>query len=54
MQQLGLSADVPVMAILFGEASTQQLDQVTQATSGKVFDGKKDLTRAFREAKGYN
>jgi Ca-activated chloride channel family protein len=54
VQQLQLGADVPVMAILFGEASTDQLDQITRATSGKVFDGKKDLTRAFREAKGYN
>lgn len=54
VQQMGLGVDVPVMAILFGEASTEQLDQLTRATSGKVFDGTKDLTRAFREAKGYN
>lgn len=54
LQQLSLGVDVPVFAILFGEASSNQLDQITQATSGRVFDGKKDLTRAFREAKGYN
>ena len=54
LQQAALGKDVPIYAIVFGEASTDQLNALTQATSGKVFDGKKDLTRAFREAKGYN
>lgn len=54
VRQLNTGVDVPVMAILFGEASTEQLDQITHTTAGKLFDGKKDLTRAFREAKGYN
>lgn len=54
IQQLSLGCDIPVYAILFGEASTDQLDQITKQTSGKVFDGKQDLTRAFRESKGYN
>lgn len=54
LQQPGSRRDIPVYAILFGDASTDQLNDLTKATSGKVFDGKGDLTRAFREAKGYN
>jgi Ca-activated chloride channel homolog len=51
---LSQKLDVPVFAIQFGEASTKQLDDLTKATSGKVFDGRSDLSAAFREAKGYN
>ena len=46
--------DIPVFAIRFGEASSEQLDELTQATSGRVFEGRGDLNAAFREAKGYN
>jgi Ca-activated chloride channel family protein len=46
--------DIPVFAIRFGEASVGQLDALTEATSGKTFEGRSDLSAAFREAKGYN
>jgi Ca-activated chloride channel family protein len=46
--------DVPVYSILFGEASTDQLTQIADATSGRIFDGRTDLVTAFRTAKGYN
>ncbi len=49
-----LGADVPVFGIRFGEASENQLNEVAKATSGRVFDPKGDLTKAFREVKGYN
>jgi Ca-activated chloride channel homolog len=49
-----IGADVPVFGILFGEASENQLNGIAQATSGRVFDPKGDLTKAFREVKGYN
>lgn len=45
---------VPVFAIRFGDADPSQLQQITDVTAGKMFDGTQDLARAFREAKGYN
>jgi len=44
----------PVYSITFGDADTKQLNQLAQETGGKVFDGVKDLTNAFREVRGYN
>ncbi|HLZ86910.1 MAG TPA: VWA domain-containing protein [Puia sp.] len=46
--------DIPVFAITFGDASDDQLKQITGLTRGYLFDGKKDLVTAFRKAKGYN
>ena len=54
MQQLGLNGQVPIFAIMFGEADEAQLKEITDATDGRVFDGRKDLVQAFREARGYN
>ncbi len=45
---------VPVYSIMFGGANPAQLNPLAAFTSGKVFDAKKDLIKAFREAKGYN
>jgi Ca-activated chloride channel family protein len=53
-RELRLNADIPVFAILFGEASETQLREITQYSSGRIFDGRKDLVQAFRDAKGYN
>jgi Ca-activated chloride channel family protein len=50
---IGLT-NVPVFAIQFGDASKSQLEQIAGLTSGRIFDGKKDLASAFRDAKGYN
>ncbi len=44
----------PVYSITFGSANTTQLNQLAEKTGGKVFDGVKDLTNAFREVRGYN
>jgi Ca-activated chloride channel family protein len=46
--------DVPIFAILFGDADESQLEQITTYTSGRIFDGQADLVAAFRQAKGYN
>jgi Ca-activated chloride channel homolog len=54
VQTLQMNLDVPVFAILFGDASEEQLQGLTASTSGRVFDGRKDLVQAFREARGYN
>lgn len=45
---------VPIFGITFGDADRGQLDALTAATGGRVFDGGKDLTGAFRSARGYN
>ncbi len=49
-----LARPIPVYAIKFGEASDGQLNQLAASTSGRVFDARTDLARAFREARGYN
>lgn len=49
-----LELDVPVFAITFGDADTSQLVEITDLTSGRVYDGTKDLIKAFRNAKGNN
>ena len=46
--------DVPVFAITFGDAATDQLDPIVEMSFGRLFDGKSDLVAAFRKAKGYN
>jgi Ca-activated chloride channel family protein len=48
------SEAIPIYAILFGNSSTDQLTEITEATSGRIFDGRTDLIDAFRQAKGYN
>lgn len=53
MQTAGAEG-VPIYSIMFGKALSSQLDALAKATSGRVFDGKKDLISAFRQAKGYN
>lgn len=45
---------VPVYSITFGQASESQLRQIANLTNGKVFDGKLDLVKAFKEVRGYN
>jgi len=45
---------VPVYSIMFGDADPTQLNNMALFSSGKVFDGKNDLIKAFRQAKGYN
>lgn len=46
--------DLPVFAIMFGDASESQLKPIAELTRGRLFDGKKDLVDAFKKAKGYN
>jgi Ca-activated chloride channel family protein len=46
--------DVPVFSVMFGEANQAQLKGLAELTRARVFDGKTDLVRAFKNAKGYN
>jgi Ca-activated chloride channel family protein len=44
---------VKTFAIRFGEADQAQLEQVTKATGGAVFNAGGSLTEAFKEIRGY-
>ncbi len=46
--------NVPVFGITFGDAKSDQLQELANLTGGQVFDGTKDLLTAFRKAKGNN
>ena len=48
------SAKIPVYSIAFGDASEYQLDQMSDLTNGKTFNGKTGLLQAFKEVRGYN
>ncbi|SLM32658.1 von Willebrand factor type A [Desulfamplus magnetovallimortis] len=55
LSQLGVNIrDIPVFTILFGEAEVAQMESLAKTMSGRMFDGRKDVVLAFREAKGYN
>ena len=45
---------VPVYSITFGDAKESQLERIAELTNSKVFDGKKDLLKAFKEVRSYN
>lgn len=49
-----MGMDVPVFSITFGKASSGQLSEIGELTRARVFDGRHDLVKAFRKAKGYN
>lgn len=49
-----LEMDIPVFSIAFGNADLKQLHRIAERTRARVFNGKKDLIKAFRQAKGYN
>ncbi|MBK8022985.1 MAG: VWA domain-containing protein [Chloroflexi bacterium] len=46
--------EIPVFAIMFGNANSSELQPIVNQTYGRIFDGRSDLVTAFREAKGYN
>jgi len=46
--------EIPVYSIMFGDANVSQLETIASLTKGKVFDGKTDLLKAFKEVRGYN
>ena len=49
-----MGREVPVFSIMFGDADETQLEQLAQYTNARVFDGRENLTDAFRKVKGYN
>lgn len=53
-QSLRYGRDVPVHAIAFGAADENQLEELSDATIGRLFRANDDLAGALRSAKGYN
>lgn len=49
----GEAARIPAFAIMFGDSSNEDLAKITETTGGRVFDGRNDLTGAFRIIRGY-
>ncbi|MBR1884324.1 MAG: VWA domain-containing protein [Clostridia bacterium] len=49
-----INKDIPVYSILFGDASERDMQKIANLTGGKVFDGKKNLSYAFKQVRGYN
>jgi len=46
---------VPIFGVTFGDkVERSQLDALATLTGGRVFDGTKSLTQAFRAVRGYN
>lgn len=49
-----LGKDIPIYSIMFGSAYEEELKEIANLTNAKVFDGKSDLLKAFKEVRGYN
>ena len=45
---------VPIYSIMFGSAKETQLKDIATLTNAKVFDGRSNLIRAFKEVRSYN
>jgi Ca-activated chloride channel family protein len=50
----GLGRDIPVFAVMFGSASRDQLEPITELARGRLFDGRQDLAETFRTVRGYH
>ena len=48
------SKTVPIYSITFGSSSERQLNEISDLTNGKIFDGKQGLKKAFKEVRSYN
>ncbi len=51
---ISLGRNVPIYSIMFGEAYEDELEDIAEYTNAKVFNGKTDLLKAFKEVRGYN
>ncbi len=47
-------SNVPIYSIMFGSARRKQLEDIAELSNAKVFDGKTNLTEAFKEVRSYN
>lgn len=49
-----IGRDIPIYSVLFGQAKERDMKALADGMAGRMFDGRKDMAKAFREAKGYN
>ena len=49
-----IQKEIPIYSIMFGSADEYELEAIAELTHAKVFDGKTDLIKAFKEVRGYN
>ena len=49
-----IKKDIPIYSIMFGDASSYQLDEIARLSNAKVFDGRTNLLEAFKQVRGYN
>lgn len=49
-----LGKEIPIYSIMFGNAYENELENIAELTNAKVFNGKTDLLKAFKEVRGYN
>jgi Ca-activated chloride channel family protein len=54
LQTTPWASDIPIHSIAFGEADTEQLQALSQASVGRLFTAGSDIAKALRAAKGYN
>lgn len=51
---LSFGRDIPIHSIAFGKADEMQLQELSEASIGRLFKAKGNLAGALRKAKGYN
>lgn len=49
-----IKKEIPIYSIMFGNANKRELQDIADLTNAKVFNGKTDLVKAFKEVRGYN
>lgn len=49
-----INKNIPIYSITFGDAYIEDLIDIADLTTGKVFDGRTNLVKAFKEVRGYN
>ena len=45
---------IPIYSIMFGNSDRSELTDIARLSNAKVFDGRNDLLKAFREVRSYN
>ncbi len=49
-----MNEGIPIYSIMFASARESQLKDIAELTNAKVFDGRNNLTEAFKELRSYN
>lgn len=49
-----IGKDIPIYSIMFADSDDEELQKIAELTHAKVFDGRINLIKAFKEVRGYN